>query len=738
MKIPFGFFTLIASLLACLPAQSAAIKNDETFVFSRKSPLERQTPIPVSLRSTTMRDVERTQAAWRQRVMVKPFKAGLKGEPWSLQAAAFVQKTSDAWDSKDGVVQKDLIEEGISAIAAGCTDSVVIWLWARLQTKNAGTSPVLLNSLMDAVERFPQFNYPKAVGLMMAVDCKAAINKCGAPETVKSRAEELVRRSIPECALAALEDGSYGPGEDDLLVRDFVRFNVDQAATEQLMTSLSSPTRAEWARETLLGYCEKTLGWKDRGNDWADKVTEAGWKGFAEHLAKARVHLMNAWKLRPDQPEAAAGMIPIVMAGHGFEGDTLRTWFDRAVKAQFDYADAYHAMSWALHPRWGGSYEEMLAFARACLATNRFDTDTPIFYADTIESIATDLGDWRPVFRNPQIGSDLMRLAKALINEPTRADEQLLRRQLFAVYAFLSDRYEDVANVARPPLGAIFAQTRKKMNKYGIDKGTFESALAIMSGPGRDEFAKGEKRYRDYDLNGAETLYKAAALKMKGSASAAAGSKDPAALIARRLAAIRFERALSAANGGWVNFQPKANEWQVMDGDWRVNSDGSLANDGAGKAGLILAPGRPGENYELRGEFEVVSPASSDRDFSIVVGYSEASHLATAARIWQEGTGKMRAGIMNMWNLTGNSAQKEHTHEGKTQFSVQVWNGKVSLYLDGEPIQTDFQIDEDRALARDSLFGFGNQVFSKGNTTFVRNLSARRLTAKPEAPRLSK
>ncbi len=44
-------------------------------------------------------------------------------------------------------------------------------------------------------------------------------------------------------------------------------------------------------------------------------------------------------------------------------GEDARTWFDRAVAAQFDYWPAYQARLVFLQPRWGGSYEEDLALA---------------------------------------------------------------------------------------------------------------------------------------------------------------------------------------------------------------------------------------------------------------------------------------------------------------------------------------------------------------------------------------
>ena len=67
-------------------------------------------------------------------------------------------------------------------------------------------------------------------------------------------------------------------------------------------------------------------------------------------------------------------------------------------------------------------------------------------------------------------------------------------------------------------------------------------------------------------------------------------------------------------------------------------------------------------------------------------------------------------------------AEVQHT---LLEFLVQVWDGKVNFYLNSEPMQTGFEIEPEQPISRDSLFGFGNQLFVKGNTTYVRNIEMR-------------
>ena len=93
-------------------------------------------------------------------------------------------------------------------------------------------------------------------------------------------------------------------------------------------------------------------------------------------MASARDQLIRAWKHHPEVPGAATKLIRIMcMAGESSADQ--REWFDRAVAAEFDYLPAYWTMTWCLHPRWGGSFDAVLAFATEVAATKRFDTDVP-------------------------------------------------------------------------------------------------------------------------------------------------------------------------------------------------------------------------------------------------------------------------------------------------------------------------------------------------------------------------
>ena len=135
--------------------------------------------------------------------------------------------------------------------------------------------------------------------------------------------------------------------------------------------------KSRWLAEMLAGEWHTHVAWHLRTARLANDVTPEGWAGFNRHLPLAYDRFTKAHDLRPNLPEAASRLIAVAMGGHTPEDEPEQVWFDRAVKACFDWEPAYHSYAYALEPRWGGSDEAIIAFGRRCKATGRYDTDIP-------------------------------------------------------------------------------------------------------------------------------------------------------------------------------------------------------------------------------------------------------------------------------------------------------------------------------------------------------------------------
>ncbi len=96
-------------------------------------------------------------------------------------------------------------------------------------------------------------------------------------------------------------------------------------------------------------------------------------------LTRANECYQRAWELHPEYPWPASELVATTALTDG--PAAARAWFDRAVKAQFDYVPAYENLLCALRASGRHANERLLAFGRECLATARFDTAVPLQYA---------------------------------------------------------------------------------------------------------------------------------------------------------------------------------------------------------------------------------------------------------------------------------------------------------------------------------------------------------------------
>ena len=127
----------------------------------------------------------------------------------------------------------------------------------------------------------------------------------------------------------------------------------------------------------LVGRAEIALAWGDRGGGYAYKVTDEGWKGFEEHLARAEAALLKAWELNPTNAWTAYQMMRVEL-GQGRGKSRMNTWFNRAMGLAPNYYDAASLMGFYLEPRWHGSEEEALAFGRSCVASKIWGGRVPL------------------------------------------------------------------------------------------------------------------------------------------------------------------------------------------------------------------------------------------------------------------------------------------------------------------------------------------------------------------------
>lgn len=103
-------------------------------------------------------------------------------------------------------------------------------------------------------------------------------------------------------------------------------------------------------------------GWKARGGDYADQVSDEGWRLLAERAQKAREILEDAKTLPEKCPEWFAAMITVARTEE-WEADRLGALFQQAASFEPDYYYYYRMMADSLLPKWGGEEGDAARFA---------------------------------------------------------------------------------------------------------------------------------------------------------------------------------------------------------------------------------------------------------------------------------------------------------------------------------------------------------------------------------------
>jgi hypothetical protein len=304
--------------------------------------------------------------------------------------------------------------------------------------------------------------YNKFIGYMTAVAVNQSLDAQKAPE----EKQEIQFKITLDLLRAALQTDAFLPEEFVALV-----YRLDSKAGAVLFSKhatdvcailRASPKVPLWVTEYYDGKREIDEAWKARGKDFANAVQPEGWKGFDEHLALARTHLVKSWKLNPAFPRAAAAMIKVAM-GEETETEPMRTWFDRAVAAQLDYMPAYASMRWGLRPRWKGSVEAMTAFGEECLRTGRYDTAVPFEYVLAMKDVSGELEDKGAIFANPKVNGKLLEALNGYLASPDHGLDRKYLRAMAALVAYKGGKLD----VAKKHLEEIDYNVKSWTNEFG-------------------------------------------------------------------------------------------------------------------------------------------------------------------------------------------------------------------------------------------------------------------------------
>ena len=342
-----------------------------------------------------------------------------------------------------------------------------------------------------------------------------------------------------------------------------------------------------WLRSMLLGESYYELGWHARGHGYADTVDQDGWNQFEKNLQLAEQELKTAHGLHPERPEAATAMIGIAMAGDTNEDE--RTWFDRAVQAEFDYIPAYQKYRNSLLPQWGGSYEAMVDFGRECAATKRYDTPVPMEMYETFVRVYGHAKSRMGDRSTPQEFSDF--LSKLDIDPQVQevcdnyekhikqtdgfsiSDARYYRGRSFAI-AYQLGKLEDAFELVQKYRGDVTSDLSGQEIKTSSNLAI--AYLYAANGAAADEVQSIEDQ-TDPIFGMDRTLEECQAL-LKEVEQAAAKNDLPQAELYFQTKQELLTKEIDFHRGGWVNlnFTPDMRHWRNLGGRYQVESPTSL------------------------------------------------------------------------------------------------------------------------------------------------------------------
>lgn len=489
-------------------------------------------------------------------------------------------------------------------------------------------------------------------------------------------------------------------------------------ATALIEAARKADGKFAWLAGVLEGEHEIDLAWKARGGGFADTVTRQGQRDFEDHLEKAEAALSEAWNLHPEWPRPAARMIAVSMGLHGAE--EMHRWFGRAIEAEMNHQVAWNAFLFGLRPRWHGDRQALLALGRAAVDSGRFDTGVPKRLFDAIEAVEADLV--RPPGRRIFGDRDVWPLIDSMYRGYTsNATDKLAGwRTVYAVVAHIAG-HPDVARGQLEALG--WKPEPTALRAWDMEEESFLKAVRIRTGPaGADILAAETTRGLD--------LPEVALGLLKEAEMASDPNPDVRPHIDDLRRLLEVEKRLNAKE--WVPFQPTA----TNDPLWRL--DGGTVEKAEKDAFEIRLKNashtaysrfRVGSDFEIRGEFEVLSTSNGDFQAGFVFGHPDPSGRCwQSMRIKQSREEGAVATIAQAWSRTQVLRPAPLVAQGPNRFRFVLKDRLATLEVNGKRIFDEAAFPDGPGISTDD-YEVGIGAYNRDFETVVRyrNLEIRRL-----------
>ena len=332
-------------------------------------------------------------------------------------------------DSQRGIVAHE-------AIAAGCTDPFVRYIWYAHQANNHYLSdrPEFAQSIRAIVDDLQAGEYP---AFLRAYAENRAYLLWYFHQDKNSPVTNRFSQQNWQDVFATLND----PATPEWLARALSRDIADLWSRHAMRQELSD--RLEAALKVHYGDCagipllhaQNALDLVRRQAYDHETIPEADKNpGGLTDIAYAEAELKRAWAIDPRDPRIPGFMIEVCVF-RKLPREQMELWFQRAVATGRPANGASLMKFTYLSPEWFGSLEDQLQFARSTLQHPEYGQDSPLLAerAHRRHAEAHGLGDG--YFGRPEVWADIRPAYLAYLeNYPY----DLQARLAFARYAWLA------------------------------------------------------------------------------------------------------------------------------------------------------------------------------------------------------------------------------------------------------------------------------------------------------------
>lgn len=668
-------------------------------------------------------DYETKWLAWCERVCIQPFAARPGGSAEVKEQAVKVVRRGipllrNHAERDYSYSSARLASDCAELIKQGMDDPVLYWLqcWA----------------IHDSTRDFPAcvvafkrgYNHKLAQTILPAVRYLLIVTFEDIRRDAGQKGDDRTYdRPLMECARLSLLDGSYQEEDEEILADNLVPLFYEEVFTtdeKKVAEICETPLKSKYAQLMLKGAFELRKARQGQGSATDPFDGSVG----VQHMNQAAEKFRAAWEMKPQYPQPATNMLDISIVARRAVEEESTEWFNRALTAQFDYLPAYKAWLNGLLPRWGGSHEKMLDFGIMCARTHRYDTQVPYYFFKILGDVLDDSNLGRTVFKDVIVKETAMALSEQKVKDARNEAQRENALSMLGIHAWACEEYARATEVLKSQPKRFNRPAIIVMLPFKTNERDIRGESELYAHDLKHDWEKAESAWKAKQLDEAARLYEALLTKPGGSDNE---------LVASKLASVRFEQEFN--KGGWVslNIEPRLLCWQLDKGNWTATKEGVLTNVGMGDSAFILHNGRIGDDFQVRGEFEIKG-ARAEAGMGVMLGYGrdeESARWVSCVHQFEK-IGSRVEMLDGKFDSTVDDALLGDG-VGRFEFEITCHDGHITYAVNGCKVYTDCTAYDTLEpfpplkRMRDGRVGLGHLLCPSGATTRLLKAEVRRL-----------